>query len=82
MTGATLKMLLQAGYQRFTPGMTSDFEIVGGPNWIDSDQYDVEAKADCGGPITREQYQRMVQSLIEERFQLKAHLEPREVAGG
>lgn len=81
MTGATLKMLLQAGYQRSIPGMVSDFEIVGGPNWIDSDQYDVEAKTDCsGGPITREQYQRMVQSLIEERFQLKAHLEPREVA--
>jgi uncharacterized protein (TIGR03435 family) len=80
MTGATLKMLLQAGYQRLQPGMVSDFEIVGGPSWIDSDQYDVEAKADCsGGPISREQYQVMIQSLIEDRFQLKAHLEPREV---
>ncbi len=49
MTGATLKMLLQAGYQRSMPGMSSDFEIVGGPNWMDSDQYDVEAKADCSG---------------------------------
>src|SRR5438034_3376733 len=81
MTGATLKTLLQAGYQRSNPGMASDFEIIGGPKWIDSDRYDVEAKADCSaGPINREQYQRMVQSLIEDRFQLKAHLEPREVA--
>jgi len=81
MTGATLKMLLQAGYQRLPPGMIGDFEIIGGPSWIDSDQYNVEAKADCsGGPITREQYQQMIQSLIEDRFQVKAHLEPREVA--
>ena len=35
---------------------------------------------DCNaGPISQEQYSLMVQSLIEDRFQLKAHLDPREV---
>jgi len=80
MTGATLKMLLQSAYQRSTPGTASDFQVIGGPAWIDDDRYDVDAKADCSGrPISRDQFQLMVQSLLEDRFQLKAHLEPREV---
>jgi len=80
MTGVTLRSLLQAAYQRVNPGMASQFEILGGPNWIDSDRYDIEAKADCGvGPITRDQYQLMVQSLLEDRFQVKVRLESREV---
>src|SRR5438093_12175252 len=75
MTGATLKMLLQTAYQRSTPGTASDFQVIGGPAWIDDDRYDVDAKADCsGGPISRDQFQLMVQSLLEDRFQLKAHL--------
>src|SRR5438093_12200600 len=79
MTGATLKMLLQSAYQRSTPGTASDFQVIGGPAWIDDDRYDVDAKADCsGGPISRDQFQVMVQSFLEDRFQLKAHLEPRE----
>jgi len=80
MTGVTLKTLLQTAYQRPNPGMSSQFETAGGPNWIDSDRYDIEAKADCiAGPIMREQYQLMVQSLVEDRFQLKVRVEPREV---
>ena len=80
MTGVTLQTLLPIAYQHSTPGMAYQFQIIGGPNWMDSDRFDIEAKADCsGGPITREQYQLMVQSLIEDRFRLKAHLETREV---
>lgn len=71
---------MQSAFQRFIPGTTYEFQIIGGPSWIDSDRYDIEAKADCsGGPISRDQYQFMVQSLIEDRFQLKAHLETRDV---
>jgi uncharacterized protein (TIGR03435 family) len=80
MTGVTLRTLLESAYQRSSPGIVSQLEIIGGPNWIDADRYDVEAKADCNsGPITREQYQLMIQSLVEDRFQLKARLEPRDV---
>src|SRR5437899_9624271 len=76
MTGATLKMLLQTAYQRSTPGTASDFQVIGGPAWIDDDRYDVDAKADCsGGPISRAQFQLMVQSLLEDPLQLKGHLE-------
>lgn len=81
MNGATLRMLLQNAYQR--PDNTSlpgQMQIVGGSGWMDSDRYDVQAKADCGGgKIQREQLQLMVQSLLEERFKLKAHRETREL---
>jgi uncharacterized protein (TIGR03435 family) len=47
---------------------------------MDSDRYDVQAKADCsGGRIPRDQLQLMVQSLLEDRFKLKAHMETREL---
>src|SRR5262245_45808935 len=67
MTGATLRMLLQTAYQ--TAGNTplmGQMQIVGGPNWMESDRYDVQAKADCsGGAISKEQLQLMVQSMLE-----------------
>src|SRR6476620_10285120 len=47
---------------------------------MDSERYDVQATADCnGGAVSREQMQLMVQSMVEERFQLKAHMETREL---
>jgi uncharacterized protein (TIGR03435 family) len=80
MNGATLRMLLQTAYRPGGDTPLPQVQIVGGPGWMDSDRYDVQAKADCsGGTIPREQLQLMVQSLLEERFQLKAHLETREL---
>jgi bla regulator protein BlaR1 len=53
------------------------FQISGGPDWIKSDRYDIEAKAD--GDATRAQVLAMLQSLLEERFRLKSHRETREL---
>jgi len=84
LMGASLKMLLQLAYSRPNtngqPTNPNQLQVIGGPNWIDSDRYDIEAKADCsGGILPREQMQLMVQSMLEDRFQLKAHLETREL---
>ena len=82
MTGVTLKNLLQVGYQRLNSSGVpmGQLQVIGGPNWIDSERYDVQAKADCSnGAIAREQMQAMIQSMLEERFQLKAHVETREL---
>jgi uncharacterized protein (TIGR03435 family) len=81
MTGASLRMLLQNAYQRpSTGGPASQLQIIGGPNWIDSDRYDIQATANCSqGVLSREQVQLMVQSMLEDRFQLKAHMETREL---
>src|SRR5215471_13832615 len=81
MAGANLRMLLQNAYGRPTAGIPfGQLQIIGGPSWIDSDRWDVQATADCsGGVLSREQVQLMVQSMLEDRFQLKAHMETREL---
>jgi len=49
----------------------------GGPSWIDTDRYDVVAKAE-GNP-TDDQMKLMLQTLLTERFQLKLHHEIKEL---
>jgi uncharacterized protein (TIGR03435 family) len=85
VTGTTLRMLLQYAYRHLTPpGVPSPTlmsnQVIGGPAWIDSDRFAVEAKAEGEDPsIPQDKMQLMVQSLLEERFQMKAHLETREL---
>jgi uncharacterized protein (TIGR03435 family) len=55
-------------------------QIIGGPSWMDSDVYDIQATAETNGEtIPQDRMQLMLQSLLEDRFQLKAHLETREL---
>jgi uncharacterized protein (TIGR03435 family) len=52
------------------------FQISGGPKWVDSDRFDIEARAD--DPRTGYvQLRLMMQSLLEDRFRLKLHSETR-----
>jgi uncharacterized protein (TIGR03435 family) len=78
MSRTTLKSLLQTAYPA-APGTNRQLDIIGGPPWLDTDMFDIEAKADCSnGPIDRARYALMIQSMLEDRFHLKAHTEPRE----
>ncbi|HEX5227330.1 MAG TPA: TIGR03435 family protein [Bryobacteraceae bacterium] len=54
-----------------------DFQLSGAPAWWTSERYDIEAKAD-GNPAT-EQMLTMLQSLLEDRLQLKIHRETKEL---
>jgi uncharacterized protein (TIGR03435 family) len=77
-TGTTLKNMMNVVYQ--DPATRYPLEVFGGPDWMDSARYDVQAKADCSrGIISREQQMLMIQSLLEDRFQLKAHVETRDM---
>lgn len=58
-------------------GLGTDLEITGGPNWLDKDRFDVEAKAE--GPATPADLRLMMQTLLAERFALKSHPETKEV---
>lgn len=67
----TLRMILRNAYN------LPDFRMSGGPNWIDTDRFDVEATA--GGPATLDQIHAMTKALLEDRFKLKSHTETREL---
>ena len=54
-------------------------QIIGGPDWIDNDKYDVSAVPDKEGDPSNQQWKMMVQKLLAERFQLKFHREKREL---
>jgi len=78
MSGQTLRMLMALAYRDSATGY--EFEVFGAPDWMDSARFDVQAKADCsGGAISRDQQSLMMQSLLEERFQLKAYVETRDM---
>ena len=73
--------LVQHAYVRFANGRVNPFGIVpiiGGPAWIHSDLYSIEATAD-GNPSQEMMHGPMLQVLLEDRFKLKIHREAREV---
>jgi uncharacterized protein (TIGR03435 family) len=71
-----LPSLLQFAY-RLRNGSLMRNQIMGGPSWMDTDRFDIQAtaEADTGS----EEMQLMVRSLLEDRFRLKAHVESREL---
>jgi uncharacterized protein (TIGR03435 family) len=64
---ASLRLLIQNAY-----GVQS-FQITGGPDWMNSAGFDIEATAQ-GNP-SRSQIWQMLRSLLEDRFNLKVHKE-------
>jgi uncharacterized protein (TIGR03435 family) len=76
-TGSNLLFILQFAYQRSDGGKLRYSDIIGAPEWANSDAFDIQAKAEHAP--SPEAMRRMVQSLLGDRFQLKAHLEKREL---
>jgi len=72
----TLKRLIADAYQ-IDPSLVS-----GGPNWLDSDTYDITAKipAEYVG-LNPSKEPEMLQGLLADRFQLAIHREQRQVSG-
>ncbi len=68
---APLIMLLQNAYS------VQAFQIIGGPPWINSTGYDIEAKPDAA--VDRPQMWQMLQNLLADRFKLELHRETREL---
>ena len=65
-----------------------DSQILGGPTWLDSIMFDIDAKSDPAVDAelralppeqARQQKQLMVQSLLADRFDLKVHQETRQL---
>jgi uncharacterized protein (TIGR03435 family) len=70
-THATVESLV-----RFAYGVQM-FQVIGGPDWIRRDTFDVDARA--GFDASAAQIRLMVQSLLEDRFKLVTHTEQRDM---
>jgi uncharacterized protein (TIGR03435 family) len=70
LTNAHIKQLIAVAYE------IQSVRIEGGPGWIGSDQFEIAAKAEDPETLDK-QVRVMLQSLLEQRFQLKIHRETR-----
>lgn len=52
-------------------------QLSGGPGWIDSDRFDVNAKVGSESPMSVPQKQLMLRTLLADRFRLVVHTETR-----
>lgn len=73
-TGITVRLLIAQAFN------IRDFQISGGPGWLASDRFDINAKAEAGTErIPPDKLRPMLKALLVERFQLKFHLETKEM---
>jgi uncharacterized protein (TIGR03435 family) len=69
----TVRSLIRTAFQ------LQDYQIVGGPDWLDADRFDIEARSpDTQGPPTARLLE-MLQTLLADRFSLTTHTEKREL---
>ena len=72
----TLKHLVTLAYR------IHDFQVTGGPGWIDSERYNIDAKAE-GAPSSNQEYvalqYRRLQTLLRDRFNLTIRRETKEL---
>ena len=83
--GATLRFMPGGAFEannvtlgsiiRFAYGLR-DFQTVGAPEWVDTDRFDIQARAPEGA--AESDAPRRLQSLLAERFALKVHRETRD----
>jgi uncharacterized protein (TIGR03435 family) len=55
------------------------FQLEGGPKWLEEDKFDINAVTVSRHDISENDLQPLMQQLLAERFQFKAHWETREV---
>jgi uncharacterized protein (TIGR03435 family) len=77
-SGLPLKMLVQQAW-----GVQAD-SIINAPKWMDTDRYDIVAKAPSAGaqpgpnaPVDTDSVLMMIRALLTDRFKLAAHFEDR-----
>ena len=73
MQNVTVKDMIGEAYHVY------DMQIAGGPKWIESDRYDVEAKAPGDKVAGKEQRRAMMRTMLEERFGLSVHEKQQEM---
>jgi uncharacterized protein (TIGR03435 family) len=73
ITNEPVKLLLRTAFQ------VQNAQIAGGPAWLDSDRYDIEAKTGRSEKPEPGQLSPFLQTMLADRFGLKFHREMREL---
>jgi uncharacterized protein (TIGR03435 family) len=68
--GVTAKKMILEAYH------LTQYQLSGGPGWLDSDWFSMEAKAEAA---SENQLRQMLQTLLAERFKLVVHRESKEM---
>ena len=71
-TNCPIKLMIQVAYR-----VKAD-QIIGGPAWLDTDRFDMEAKAEK--PSSGDELHVMLINMLKDRVQLKFHREKKEMA--
>ena len=72
--------LIQVAYNRYASGQLTSYGVIpieGGPDWIHSETFEIDAKSD-GHPSIQMMEGPMMQKILEDRFKLKIHREIRQ----
>ena len=69
-----VKLMIRVAFQ------IQNSQIAGGPGWVGSDRYDIEAKTGRPEKIEPGQLSPLMQGLLSERFHLRVHRETRDLA--
>jgi uncharacterized protein (TIGR03435 family) len=56
----------------------ANYQLIGAPDWVNSERYDIEARG--AETASQKDMMLMVQTLLTDRFAMKAHFETREMA--
>ena len=77
-TNQTLRNLIRNAFN------VQPYQMVGGPEWMESDRFDITAKAadadlDAKGMMPGPQFMLRLQSLLEDRFKMVTHWETRDM---
>src|SRR5687767_6201007 len=76
LTNVPTRALIRTAYR------VHDFQIVGAPDWVQTEHYDIVAKASGdlrpASPGAPRAHFLMLRSLLIDRFKLKAHVETRD----
>jgi uncharacterized protein (TIGR03435 family) len=74
-THVSLARLIQLAYN------IDDSQIANKPGWLETSLYDVDAKPDAGIHLSLDELRPRLQSLLQQRFHLSAHMETRPSRG-
>lgn len=71
-TNVSLKLLIARAFG------VAEFQVARGPGWMETEKYDISARADTPKDLSREELRPYLQDMLAQRFHLKFHREMKE----